>query len=326
MITVLMPTYNAAGKIGRSIRSILEQTFREFELLIMDDGSTDDTVSVVLSIKDPRIRYIRLEHGGIVRTLNAGLQTATFAIIARMDAGDIALPERLAVQHSLLQRLGPGNIIGCHYAMFSETGVQYLIRGAAEHADIRRRLALHPDLPHPGILYYKADILEAGGYRDVRLEDYDLWLRVKDRIRFHAVPQCLLLVEHSPTSLTNANVQQRYRDHYRLQEPYYHDLAQEFGLLDRTEQIRMRGWREYFYGSPRSARTFWSSISADLLIRPSMLIAFLMTFLPGRPFIAFKESRWRQRLHYLLNVFGAEERRVRSAYRYAMNAGEERVQ
>jgi glycosyltransferase involved in cell wall biosynthesis len=91
MISVLLPTYNSASIISHSIRSILNQTFREYELLILDDGSTDDTESIVSQFIDDRIRYIKLPHRGLSETLNRGLGQAKYELIARMDAGDISI-------------------------------------------------------------------------------------------------------------------------------------------------------------------------------------------------------------------------------------------
>ena len=94
-IIVLMPVYNGGRYLRESIASILAQSFKDFELLIIDDGSTDDSVSIVKSFSDPRIRLVLNEHNiGVARTLNKGLELARGEFIARMDADDISLPHR----------------------------------------------------------------------------------------------------------------------------------------------------------------------------------------------------------------------------------------
>src|ERR1700690_4145475 len=98
-VSVILPVYNASTFLGGSIESLLNQTYRDFELLIVNDGSSDDSEKIILGYSDPRITYIRkASNTGIVETLNQGLSLAQGDYIARMDADDIALPERLELQ------------------------------------------------------------------------------------------------------------------------------------------------------------------------------------------------------------------------------------
>jgi glycosyltransferase involved in cell wall biosynthesis len=303
MISVVMPTYNSAAGLARSIKSILDQTFTAFELLVIDDGSTDGTEAIVASFHDSRIRYLRLPHQGISASLNAGLSEAKFSIIARMDAGDLAAPDRLQKQFLFIEKSSSSTVVSCHYVVFRNDSVQYLVKGSPDPSQIRRRLILHPDFPHPGTMFRKQSILEVGGYREVPLEDYDLWLRIKDIADFHIIQEPLMFVEHHPASLTNNNVRQRYRDHYGIQSPYYQDLERSFGITDIHEQDVWNGWREYFYGDPARSRSFFLR-SRKLTVRIS--IAFILTYLPETLFVRFKELRMRQRLNYLFKYFRSD--------------------
>jgi glycosyltransferase involved in cell wall biosynthesis len=102
-LTVLMPVYNAASYLHEAIDSILQQTFRDFEFLIIDDGSTDQSIAIVQSYKDPRIRFVRNEtNAGIAATLNRGIELASCELIARMDADDISYPDRLQKQYDYM--------------------------------------------------------------------------------------------------------------------------------------------------------------------------------------------------------------------------------
>src|SRR5436190_24284433 len=98
-ISVLMPAFNAGKYIGEAISSVLKQTFTDFELLVINDGSTDDTEKVICSFTDQRIKLINQTNKGIAAALNKGLAEAKAPLIARFDADDICLPQRLAVQH-----------------------------------------------------------------------------------------------------------------------------------------------------------------------------------------------------------------------------------
>ena len=101
-VTVLMPAYNAEKYIAEAIQSVLQQTFRDFRLLIVDDGSTDNTLQIVQSFSDNRIDVIHQSHKGIAAALNKGLLKTASEYIARFDADDICFPERLLQQVSFL--------------------------------------------------------------------------------------------------------------------------------------------------------------------------------------------------------------------------------
>ena len=118
MISVLMPTYNTAATIATAVQSILNQTWKEFELLILDDGSTDTTNEIISNIRDDRIRYIKLPHQGLTKTLNYGLSiAATHDIIARMDADDLCVPWRFETQLSILNQLPRNTILSSSTSM-----------------------------------------------------------------------------------------------------------------------------------------------------------------------------------------------------------------
>src|SRR5476651_1795687 len=101
-ITVLMPAYNAGKYIGDAIKSVLEQSFGDFELLIVNDGSTDDTVKIIESFHDPRIRVIHQDNQGVAAALNNGLKHARSPYIARFDADDICSHKRLEIQYDFM--------------------------------------------------------------------------------------------------------------------------------------------------------------------------------------------------------------------------------
>lgn len=114
IITVLLPAYNAAEYLDRAIQSVLGQTFGDFELLIIDDGSTDATREVAASFRDPRIRYIGRDHRGLGATLNEGITLSRGRYVARMDADDECYSERLALQKQFLDtRTECGLVHGC---------------------------------------------------------------------------------------------------------------------------------------------------------------------------------------------------------------------
>jgi len=181
-ITVLMPAYNAAGYIEEAIRSVLEQTFTDFELLIVNDGSTDNTEAIIRSFNDDRIILTSQKKSGIAAALNKGLSIARAAIIARFDADDICYPNRLALQYDFLNTHPDHVIVGCdadYYDMQDEFVFTYRPPGHTDE-EIRSLYFYHCPFVHSGVMYRRQVILDAGGY-DLNahaFEDHLLWSKV----------------------------------------------------------------------------------------------------------------------------------------------------
>jgi glycosyltransferase involved in cell wall biosynthesis len=303
MISVLLPTYNSAAVLSYSIRSILNQTFHDYELLILDDGSADGTESIVSQFKDVRIHYLKYPHRGLSETLNAGLRQAKYEIVARMDAGDISLPERFEKQYSCISKLPLNAIVSCRYAIFDNKRIKYLVPIANDSSKIKRRLALHSDFVHSSVMYNKNILLSLDAYRNVPLEDYDLWLRIKDSAEFYVVSEVLLLVEYTSRRLSTTNIPQKYMNQYKIQTPYYINIEKEFGIIGVNEKLILFGWREYFYGNKGKARKHWGRLGLIIFRQPRIILAWFVTFLPENIFISFKELRPKFRLWYLMHYF-----------------------
>ncbi|MGI4789435.1 MAG: glycosyltransferase family 2 protein [Janthinobacterium lividum] len=175
-VTVLMPVYNAAAFLHEAIDSILSQTFTDFEFLIIDDGSTDNSAAIVRSYPDPRIRFIQNERNlKLTATLNRGLDLARGDYIARMDADDISLPERLARQVAFLDTHPDVGIVGVWARAFGES--HFNIPHPADPERIRAKLLFDSALVHPSVLMRRS-LLNAHSLRYEPLghfEDYELW-------------------------------------------------------------------------------------------------------------------------------------------------------
>src|SRR5450432_2111523 len=164
-VTVLMPAYNADKYIAEAIRSVLEQDFSEYELLIVDDGSSDHTREIIKGFSDPRIRLLEQENQGISAALNAGLAEALGYYIARFDADDICLPLRLSRQTAFLDA-NPGHVLtGSEVEYMSEDG-EHLFNYrciAYSHREILKEMGRSCPFIHSSIMYKKKEVLEAGG-------------------------------------------------------------------------------------------------------------------------------------------------------------------
>ncbi|GAA4338315.1 glycosyltransferase family 2 protein [Flaviaesturariibacter amylovorans] len=181
-ITVLMPAYNVARYIADAVRSVLAQTFTDFELLVIDDGSTDNTASVVRTFADPRIRLVRQANSGVAGALNTGLELARAPLVARFDADDICYPQRLAVQYAALQE-DPSLVVLGSAADYIDAERRFVFAAtppALTDAAIRAQYQQACPFIHSSVLYRKADVIAAGGY-DLRahsFEDHLLWGRL----------------------------------------------------------------------------------------------------------------------------------------------------
>ena len=136
-------------------QNILQPT----RILIIDDGSTDETPEIVSSFNDSRIKYFLRKHYGFSNAANFGLNLAINEYVARMDADDLALPERLQVQVDFLNKYPEYDVVSCWYAMFSKQNISYVVKTPIRHNQIVDRLALHSDICHPGVIFPKSKIL-----------------------------------------------------------------------------------------------------------------------------------------------------------------------
>lgn len=314
MITVLMPTYNVSQYVGQAIRSILDQTYDDFEFLIIDDCSNDDTVERIKSFRDRRIRLIENDKTqGISDMLNIGLNEASNELIARMDGDDISFPTRFEKQLAYLKANLQADVISSDYAMFDDNKILYTVKAAERHADIRKRLALHSEIMHPAAMFKKRVITDNNGYRNIKIEDYELWLRIKDNVAFGNVPEVLLLKRYRRDSLS-LNNEEKKSAVYEYTGVYFDNLNEHFGIIDKEVNI-YKGWREYFYGNKKKARKYFLKSPLIFLTSTRAIAAFFSTFLNEKNFEKFKELRIRFRLNYIFGYFSEDNRLARKQLR-----------
>lgn len=181
-VTVVMPVHNGERFIAAAIDSVLGQTFRDFELIVVDDASTDGTAAIVGRVSDPRIRVERHDRNyGLPRALNAGLAAATGVYVARLDHDDVAHPERLARQSAFLDGEPGAALVGSRGRRIDASG---RVRGVVERplsaAGIRWLAMLDNPFIHSAVMFRRDVAVALGGYRDDMplAEDFDLWERI----------------------------------------------------------------------------------------------------------------------------------------------------
>ena len=178
-ISVVMPAYNAGRYVAAAVESILKQVFSSFEFIIINDGSTDDTSEVLQGFSDPRIRLVERENRGFARTLNEAIDMARGRYIARMDADDISLPERLKWQYEFMERNPGVDILGGQADIINENGDRYdTTRMPTSWMNISRFIEYACPLCHPAYFVRRPVYETLKGYRHMPpVEDYDFLFR-----------------------------------------------------------------------------------------------------------------------------------------------------
>lgn len=221
LASVILPAFNAKASVAVAMASVQAQTFADWELIVIDDGSTDETGEIARAAanEDARIRIERITHGGVVAAHNAGLELATGRFIARMDADDEMFPDRLQEQVALLENRRD---IGCVSCLVEFGGDPERARGYALHVDwlnglrepgdISRCRFIESPVANPSSMVRRDLLDRLGSYRESDWpEDYELWLRLLDAgVRIAKVPRVLLRWNDPPERLSRNY--QRYSD------------------------------------------------------------------------------------------------------------------
>lgn len=299
-VSVVLTTYNCCDFISSSIKSVLNQTHPDFELIIIDDGSEDETHKVVNQFYDPRIRYVKIEHVGYSASLNFGLELCKYEWIAFQDSDDIWLPNKLENQVKLIET--SDNFIVCKAAYFSEDKIKYIINIPQSKDDLKKIWALHGHIATSGLLVNKHVLSNAGGF-DVSLNiaaDYDFFLKSMNFIQVGLVNEIGVLVRIRKNSLSRSNIKERNRIIYNIQKKYYQNIYSNFQIIQFGDQLLLLGWREWFYGDKSKARNYWIKKPA-LLLKPKVVVGFLLSFLPLKHLVLIQNLNLKYRIKYIFN-------------------------
>ncbi len=198
IVSIVMSVFNEEEHLANTIDSCLNQTFERFELIIIDDGSTDSSKDILSSYqkKDSRIRVIRQKNSGLAASLNTGISEARGELIARMDADDISLIDRLEKQVKFMKQHPSVDVLGTAAFLRSVCGKDLgVIKKPKEHASIVR--VMHKECPfiHPSVVMRRKVIVSVGGYNEKvkRAQDYELWGRLFKEFQFHNLQEPLIV-------------------------------------------------------------------------------------------------------------------------------------
>ncbi|HLP19728.1 MAG TPA: glycosyltransferase [Chitinophagales bacterium] len=207
-ISVLMPVYNGASYLASAIDSILGQTFTDFELVIINDGSTDNSEEIIKRYKDPRIRYVNNEVNlKLIATLNKGIALCNGKYIARMDADDISEPDRFLLQHTFMESHPEVALCGSWFqpiGAISAGPVKY----TGSHDAIMMKMLYQCHFCHPSVIWRKAMIETMDPWFDasfIHAEDYEFFSRIGEKFKVANIQQVLLHYRYHAGSVSVQN-------------------------------------------------------------------------------------------------------------------------
>lgn len=238
-VSVLLPVRNGALSLRKALGSLWQQNFRDFEVVVVNDGSTDGTIDILHACKDKRLKLIQQPGQGIAAALNKGLQYCAAPLVARMDADDVCHPQRLEKQWNYMQQNQEVDVLACcvDYGGEQESSKGYFLYVQAinellSHEQMSRRRFWDAPLAHPSVMFRKEVVLSAGGYSMAPVpEDYELWLRLFERgHRFAKLPDVLLTWNDHPVRLSRTHPNYHKKAFWQLKASYmFRHLKSTYG-------------------------------------------------------------------------------------------------
>lgn len=267
-VSVIMSVFNGAEYLRQSIDSILNQTFTDFEFIIINDGSTDKSLQILQSYKDPRIVLISRPNKGLTASLNEGIAKARGQYIARQDADDISSSSRLEKEVAYLNKNSTSGLVGSNYIHIDEKGHE---TGARTHVfthpdDLKSCLVLCNQYGHGSIMLRKSLLKTSGTYdKSVgHAEDYDLWVRLSRLSDVANIEEPLYYYRNLPTSISHSKLDEQVELTFKIRDrAFKHFLSHRreyrpFGLHPGGKKYFSRKstmYRDFAYLSLRENKT-----------------------------------------------------------------------
>lgn len=279
-ISVLLPAYNAERYLREAVESILAQTYTDFELLLLNDGSTDRTEQVALSLNDKRIRYIANEQNlGLANTLNKGMAMAQGEFIARMDADDISLPTRFAVQVDYLDAHPEVMLCSCAIQQFG--AADHLMVGRSDFEQVKVDMLFSSAIGHASSMWRREAFSERGlqfEQAEFPAEDYGLWTRAVFEGTMVNIPDVLYRYRIYPEQVT-ATDKRSYERCRQIQRGYMLRICPQTDTALLDSFLRLFA-DDYTYSEWQQATRFVSAFCAEnRFLQPERLRRALYSWL-----------------------------------------------
>jgi|GEM_PF-418767 len=238
-LSVVIPTYNAGRYLADAVTSVLEQDFTDFELLLIDDGSTDDTAAILQTFTtDSRVRLLRNKSNmGLIRTLHRAYSECRAPLIARMDSDDICARTRFSQQVAFLQANSDVGIVGGAIRFFG-TVAPSVFHFPTDHAAIRPAMLFYCPLAHPALMF-RRELVDQGLLRyddDFRhAEDYHLWSRLLLQVKAANLPNVILDYRLHAQQISSDSSDKQYAASLRVR----HKMFSECGVAPTEEETAL---------------------------------------------------------------------------------------
>lgn len=296
-----MPAFNAGQFISEAIKSVLAQTFENFELMVVNDGSTDNTAEIVESFSDKRVKLINQPNTGIAGALNSGLTHAAADIIARFDADDVCMPERLEKQYAFLKQNREYIAVGSD-AEYTDAEGRHLFNFNCighTHEEIEKKILVYCPFIHSGVMYRKDAVKITGGYNEHAhtFEDYLLWVRLIKQGKFHNINERLLKVRFHPASVT-IDEKWRGKKFRQLKKTVLFngsitkDEGDKIAAIINAQDTQKMKYGSYFAlcgkkllldsHRPAHARKYFKKVIAIFPLKPAAYVLYLLSFFPKK--------------------------------------------
>lgn len=264
LISVILPVYNAEQTLGEAIESVLNQTFANFELIIINDGSTDASEKVVFTYEDKRIKYFSNDgNRGLIYTLNRGLGLARGKYIARMDADDISLPTRFEKQVRMMEENPSIIVCGSRIRYFGIKKRKSVYIAPEFSEENKKWLVRESCFAHPTVMMRKKVLVNNRisyhpGYKNA--EDYKLWIDLAPYGEFYNIPEVLLNYRLSPTQITQSHNTEQKKNARRCRREYLSLLLKKDRIPEKIDITTIHAFRRYQQINPYILETLYMSL------------------------------------------------------------------
>lgn len=300
LVSIVMPVYNADQFLCQSIESILNQTYKNFEFLIFNDGSTDESLKVIRAYKDGRIKvYHSEENQGYVQHLNRGIEMANGEFIARMDADDISNKNRIHKQIGFLQSNPEVGILGTAIRKFGVDGYKGWAFFETEHEEIKCRLFFNSAFAHPSVMMRKEIFANFGPRYNssyIPAEDYNLWVDLINQTKTANLPEPLVDYRISKNQISQRISDLKLRNAGRAREKMLRQMgvSPSASELEFHLKIMSGSWEPNyeFFSEAKEWLTFLVEVNQlrnfftqDLFVRMISKMFFLQCLFNGYKFL-----------------------------------------
>jgi glycosyltransferase involved in cell wall biosynthesis len=304
-ISVIMPVYNSEDTVYFSIKSVLNQSYSNFDFIIVNDGSADNSENIILSFKDERIKYFKVEHKGRSSASNYGISKATGEYVARIDADDMFLSDKLTKQMQYLGIHPEVDIMSGWSVFYDNTGFLRFWKSPDSDLKIKEKLMYLNPINHSSVVCKRDIFVKLSGY-DENLdinEDYDLWLRASKHFQFYCLREYLVF-----SLLNEDNFKKKYNED--LVSLLTKNIADEHNINEK-ERNDLLGRVEYYFGNTDEARKrlLKGNISGNIkLLIYSFIPGVVLNVLRGKRLSLFLStglfniSSYRKTLKQMLSV------------------------